>query len=191
MSRIRFITQAGMIAATYAALTVLTSQVLGVFAWGLVQVRVSEAFTVVAFFTPAAIPGLALGSLISNGYTAAVTGNPLGVLDVVFGSLGSLLGAMWTWRFRFNTMLGLAGPVVANALIVPAYLPWLLSAAGLTGLYQIPLLGLDAQGSWIAMYLVGVVAVGLGQALVMYTLGWGLLVALRRLGLADILGERS
>lgn len=190
MSRIRFITQAGMIAATYAALTVLTSQLLGVLAWGLVQFRVSEAFTVVAFFTPAAIPGLALGSLISNAYSAAVTGNPLGILDVVFGSLGTLLGAVWMWRFRSSSALGLAGPVVANALIVPAYLPWLLGALGLTGLYQIPALGIDAQGSWVAMYLLGVVTVGLGQAVVMYTLGWGLLAALRRLGLQEMLVRR-
>lgn len=190
MSRIRFITQAGMIAAAYAAVTVLTGQALGVFSWGLVQLRISEAFTVVAFFTPAAIPGLALGSAIANGFTAAVTGNPLGILDVVLGSLGTMLGAVWMWRLRTNAALGLAGPVVANALIVPAYLPWLLEAAGLSGLYRIPLLGIDAQGSWVAMYLLGVVSVGLGQAVVMYTLGWGLLAALRRLGLADVLAQR-
>jgi uncharacterized membrane protein len=183
MTRARFIAQAGMIAAVYAGVTMLTTQLLGVFSWGLVQLRVSEALTVVAFFTPAAIPGLTLGSVIANAYNWAVTGSPLGILDVVFGSLGTLVGALWTWRFRSRTALGLAGPVVANALIVPAYLPFLL--AGL-GLYEVPFLGIDVEGSWFAMYLVGVVAVGLGQALVVYTLGWGLLVALRRLGLDQV-----
>jgi uncharacterized membrane protein len=191
MSRIRFITQAGMIAAVYAALTLLAGQALGVLAWGPVQLRVSEAFTVVAFFTPAAIPGLTLGSVISNGYMAAVTGNPLGILDVIFGSLGTLLGAVWMWHFRSRTMLGLAGPVVSNALIVPAYLPWLMAASGITGFYEIPFLGIDAQGSWVAMYLLGVVFVGLGQSIVLYTFGWALLVALRRLGLADTWTVRS
>ena len=188
MSRVRYITQAGMIAAVYAAVTIVVTQVLGVFSWGLFQLRVSEALTVVAFFTPAAIPGLTLGSVIANAYTVAATGNALGVLDVVFGSLGTLLGAWWMWRFRASTRLGLAGPVIANALIVPAYLPFLL--AGL-GLYKVPLLGLDVEGSWLAMYLVGVVAVGVGEAVVMYTLGWGLLAALRKLGLAEALARRS
>lgn len=188
MNRARYIAQAGMIAAAYAAVTILVGQVLGMLSWGLVQVRVSEALTVVAFFTPAAIPGLTLGSVIANAYTFAVTGNPLGMLDVVFGSLGTMLGAMWMWRFRGRTTLALAGPVIFNALIVPAYLPLLLKGLGL---YTVPLLGLDVEGSWLAMYLVGVVSVGIGQAVVMYTLGWGLLGALRRLGLAEVLARRS
>lgn len=166
-----------MIAAVYAALTILTSQVLQYLSWGLIQLRVSEAFTVVAFLTPAAVPGLALGSVIANLFNLGVTG-PLGWLDVVFGSLGTLIGAMWTWRFRANTPLGLAGPVVSNALIVPAYLPMIL--AGL-GLYEVPVLGFDLSQSWLAMYLFGVVAVGLGQAVVMYGLGWPLLRALQGL----------
>lgn len=188
MNRARYITQAGMIAAVYAAVTILTTQTLGMLSWGLIQLRVSEALTVVAFFTPAAIPGLALGSVIANGYTLAVTGNPLGILDVVFGSLGTLLGAIWMWRLRDRQWLALAGPVVTNALIVPAYLPFILAGFGL---YTVPFLGIDVEGSWLGMYVVGVISVGLGQALVMYTLGWGLLGALRRLGLAEVLSRRS
>jgi len=186
MNRARYIAQAGMIAAVYAAVTILVGQVLGMLSWGLVQLRVSEALTVVAFFTPAAIPGLTLGSIIANGYTFAATGNPMGMLDVVFGSLGTMLGAMWMWRFKERTRLALAGPVIFNALIVPAYLPLLLKGLGL---YTVPFLGLNVEGSWFAMYLVGVVSVGLGQALVLYTLGWGLLGALRRLGLAEVLAR--
>ena len=92
MSRARTIAQAGMIAAVYGGLTLVTVQFLGVLAWGPIQLRVSEAATVLAFFTPAAIPGLTLGSVVANLYAFASTGSPLALLDVVFGSLGTLLG---------------------------------------------------------------------------------------------------
>lgn len=177
-----------MIAAVYGALTLVTVQFLGFFAWGPIQLRVSEAATVLAFFTPAAIPGLTLGSVVANLYTFAATGSPLALLDVVFGSLGTLIGAWWMWRFRTKTALGLLGPVLSNALIVPAYLPLLVKGLGL---YKIPLLGVDLEGQWLAMYLFGFVTVAIGQAIVMYGLGLPLLLALRRLGLQDMLGGRG
>ena len=143
---------------------------------------------VVAFFTPAAIPRLAIGSVVANLYSLVVTGSPLALLDVVFGSLGTLLGAAWMWRFRNRTGLGLLGPVVSNALIVPAYLPLLVKGLGL---YRIPLLGIDFEGKWLPMYLFGVVTVGIGQAVVVYGLGLPLLIALRRLGLEGFLHGRE
>ncbi len=178
MNRTRYIAQAGVIAAVYAAATILVVQFLNVLAIGPVQLRVSEALTVVAFFTPAAVPGLALGSAVANLYSFALLGSPIALLDVVFGSLGTLVGAAWTWRFRSNTALGLAGPVVSNSLIVAAYLPWLVKGLGL---YEIPLIGVDLEGRWLPMYVFGVVTIAVGQAVVMYGLGWPLLVALKRL----------
>ena len=89
-----------MIAAVYAAVTVLVMQFLNVLAIGPIQFRVSEALTVVAFFTPAAVPGLALGSVDRESLLLRALGSPLALLDVVFGSLGTLVGAAWTWRFR-------------------------------------------------------------------------------------------
>jgi uncharacterized membrane protein len=180
MSRARYVAQAGVIAAVYAAATILATSTLGMFSWGLFQLRISEAVTVVAFFTPAAIPGLWLGSVIANLANLGQTG-ALGWLDVILGSLGTLLGAWWMWRFRRSTAVGLAGPVIFNALIVPAYLPLLLKGFGL---YNLPLLGVDLEGRWLPMYLFGVVAVGIGEAIVMYGLGLPLLIALRRLGIA-------
>jgi hypothetical protein len=181
MHKTTYIAQAGVIAAVYAALTlVMIGSPLG---YGPVQVRLSEAVTVVALFTPAAIPGLWLGSVIANGFMIGQLG-AIALLDVVFGSIGSLLGAMWTWRARSRPALALAGPVLANALIVPAYLPAML--AGL-GFYRVPFLGIDVTGNWPAMYAFGVVSVGLGQAVAVYGLGWPLQVSLRRLGLADLL----
>jgi hypothetical protein len=98
------------------------------------------------------------------------------------------LGAVWTWRFRSSTGIGLLGPVLANALIVPLYLPLLVKGLGL---YKLPLLGVDLEGRWLPMYLFGFVTVAIGQAVVMYGLGLPLLIALRRLGLQDLLGVRD
>lgn len=186
MSKTRFIARAGMIAAVYAALTFLANQALAYLSWGPVQFRVSEAFTVVAALTPAGIPGLTLGSVIANALNMGQTG-PLGWMDVVFGSLGTLLGAIWMWRFRGRRTLSLAGPVVSNALVVPAYLPSLLAAAGvpLEVVYTVPVIGPLVDAPWITLYLVGVVAVAIGQAVVIYGLGWPLLVALKQLGFEE------
>lgn len=178
-SAARYVAEAGVIAAVYGGATLLTIQFLGPLAFGPVQFRVSEALTVVALFTPAAIPGLTLGSVIANAFL--IPTNPLAWLDVVFGSLGTLLGAWWMWRFRANRPLALAGPVVSNALIVPAYLPILLAGVGF---YQIPLLGVDVGSIWPLAYLFGVVTIGIGQALIIYGLGWPLASALSKRGLA-------
>ena len=167
-----------MIAAVYGAVSLITIEFLGWFAFGLVQLRLSEALTVVALFTPAAIPGLWLGAVLANLGSLAL-GNPLGWLDVLFGGLGTLLAAWWTWHFRSRRALALAGPVICNALIVPAYLPVLL--VGL-GMYQLPILGWDLSSSWPLMYGFGVVSVGIGQAVVIYGLGWPLAAALERSG---------
>jgi len=180
--KVRHIAQAGVIAAVYAALTLpMLQSPLG---WGPVQLRLSEAVTVLAVLTPAAVPGLWLGAVIANCFMLSQF--PLAVLDVVFGGIGSLLGAMWTWHFRKRRALALAGPVVANALIVPAYLPIMLKGYGF---YQIPFTSIDLEGRWLGMYLFGVIAVGLGQTLVVYGLGWPLLAALERTGLSRYLTD--
>lgn len=183
--RARTVAHAGVIAAAYAALTLVVLQLPWQLGWGLFQLRLSEAVTVMACFTPAAIPGLWLGTLVANAFNISSLG-PLALLDVAFGSLASLLGAAWTWRHRERPVVALAGPVVSNALIVPAYLPLML--AGL-GVYRIPFTNLDVEGSWLAMYLLGVVTVGLGQAVVVYGLGLPLLGVLKRLGVGRILSR--
>jgi uncharacterized membrane protein len=181
----RYIAQAGVIAALYGALTWLTLAYGGMLAWGPVQLRVSEAATVLAVFTPAAIPGLTIGSIVANLLNPGAVW-PLSMLDVVLGSLGTLLGAIWMWRFRKTTWLALLGPVITNALIIPLYLPVLLKGFGLT---EVPLLGLSLSGQWLPLYLAFGLSVAIGEAIVVFILGWPLLIALRRLGLAERLGE--
>lgn len=178
----RRIALAGLIAAAYAALTLLVVQVLNVFSFGLVQLRVSEALTVIACLTPAAVPGLALGSALANLTSVAQFG-PVGLLDVVFGSLGTLLGSIWMWRFRQRTALALAGPVIFNALIVPAYLPAMLRSAGIG---SVPLFGVSLSAAWPVLYGFGVLSIGISEAMVVYGLGWPLLIAMRRMHLPGL-----
>jgi hypothetical protein len=79
-------------------------------------------------------------------------------------------------RFRDRTGIALLGPVLSNALIVPAYLPLVLAALGF---YTIPFTSIDLAGSWPLMYLFGFLAIGAGEALVIYALGLPLVRALR------------
>ena len=173
-----YVAQAGMIAAVYAAATLITLLALQGLAWGPVQFRISEAVCVLAVLTPAAVPGLTVGCIIANLMALAINGTgALGMLDVVFGSLATFLGALWCWKMRERPKLALLGPVIANALIVPAYLPLLLQGLGY---YTIPFTSIALDGLYLPMYLFGVVATGLGEALVIYVLGLPLLSALKR-----------
>lgn len=78
---------------------------------------------------------------------------------------------------RERPKLALLGPVIANAVIVPAYLPLLLQGLGF---YTIPFTSIALDGAYVPMYLFGLVATGIGEALVMYVLGLPLLSALKR-----------
>ena len=167
--RTRRTVRTGMIAAAYAALTLVTLLFLGALAWGPVQFRVSEALCALALFTADAVPGLALGCALANLANIALSGTGmLGMLDVVFGTLATALGAWFTWRNRRRPALALLGPVIANALIVPAYLPLMLQGVGY---YTIPFTNIAIDGAYPAMYAFGLVATGLGEAVVMYVLG--------------------
>ena len=107
---VTFLTQGAMIAALYVALCFAFAP----FSYGEVQLRVAEALTILPFFTPAAIPGLFVGCIIAN-----VMGGGI-VLDVVFGSIATLLGAVGTYMLRKSTPLfAPLPPIIANALIVP------------------------------------------------------------------------
>ena len=173
----------GVIAALYAALTLATILFLGGLAWGPIQFRVSEAACVLALLTPEAIPGLALGCALANLANIVISGlGMLGMLDVVFGTLATAVGAWFTWRMRKRPVVALLGPVLANALIVPAYLPLLLQGLGY---YTIPFTGISLDGAYLPMYLFGVVATGVGEAVVMYVLGLPLFRALSATSLSQ------
>ncbi len=164
----QYLARVGVIAAAYAACTLVTMLFLGSLAWGPIQFRVSEALCVLALFTPAAIPGLTLGCVIANVANIVLSGTGvLGMLDVVFGSLATCIGALITWKLRERPALAPLGPVIANALIVPAYLPLLLQGIGF---YTIPFTSISLDSSWPLMYLFGLVTTGAGEAVIMYVL---------------------
>ena len=103
-------TQAAMIAAIYVVLT----YVFAPFSFGEVQVRISEALTILPVFTPAAIPGLFIGCLIGNILGGAI------LPDIIFGSIATLIGAFFTWKLREKSpYLAPVPPIIANILIVP------------------------------------------------------------------------
>lgn len=107
---------AGLVAAAYVVLT-FVAQMAGL-ASGAIQFRLSEALTILPMFTPAAIPGLAVGCVLANILTGCA------MWDVVFGSIATLIGALGTYLLRKteNPFLGCIPPIVSNMLIVPAVL---------------------------------------------------------------------
>ncbi len=115
--KVLFIVHAAAIAALYVVLT-FTANILGL-ANGAIQVRFSEALTILPLFTPAAIPGLFLGCLISNILTGCI------IWDIVFGSLATLLGALGTYLLRkLPYWLAPLPPILANTVIVPFVLAY-------------------------------------------------------------------
>ena len=120
--RVTFITQAAMIAAIYVVLTMFVSALN--LASGAIQIRISEALTVLPAFTPAAIPGLFVGCLISNLISGCLP------LDVVFGSLATLLGACGSFLLRKWKWAVPVPPILSNVLIVPLILTYVYHIPG-------------------------------------------------------------
>ena len=109
---VRFLTQGAFIAALYVVLTFVSS-LAGLSGQNLIQFRLSEVLTVLPYFTPAAIPGITLGCLLSNILTGCA------VWDVVFGTLASLIGAVGTYLLRRYRYMAAVPPILSNTLIVP------------------------------------------------------------------------
>ena len=154
--KVRFIVYAALIAALYAALTHMQNLLLPGSATWVIQFRASEALCVLAFFTPAAIPGLGIGCLLFNLTYAATL-----PLDFLVGTLASLLAAAAMWLRKVTVkgfpLPGLLMPALFNALLVS----WELSVY--------------VGGSfWLnALY------VAVGEAAVLLTLGTALFYAIK------------
>lgn len=151
-----YLVQAALIAAIYAVLTYAISPL----SFGAQQIRFAEALTVLPVFTPAAIPGLTIGCIISN------IGSPYGAVDIVLGGLASFLAAVLTRstrniRIKNAPVLSLIFPVILNGIII-----------GLEISYFLPE-GLSFWG-----FLASGGGVALGEAISCYVLGLPLFAAL-------------
>ncbi len=120
--KVLFLTQAAMIGALYVILTHLAA-LLGLSS-GAIQVRISEALTILPAFTPAAIPGLFIGCILANATTGCH------IYDILFGSIATLIGAIGTYALRNHKLKFLMPlpPILANMLIVPFILQYVHSA---------------------------------------------------------------
>lgn len=111
MKKTRSLTQSALIAALYVALTYL-SAAFGI-ASGVIQLRISEALTILPMFSFSAVPGLFAGCVAANLLTGAA------IWDVVLGSLATLLGALGTYYFGKNKYIAPVFPIVSNTVIIP------------------------------------------------------------------------
>ena len=108
-------TQGALIAALYVAFSFIAYS-FGLSGNAVVQMRLSEMLTVLPAFMPAAIPGLAIGCLLTNLLTGCA------VWDAIFGTLATLLGPIRTFLLRKNKWLAPLPPILANTMILPPVL---------------------------------------------------------------------
>ncbi len=100
--------QGAVIAAIYAVLTIILAPI----SYGPMQVRISEALTILPALTPMGIPGLTIGCLLANLL------GPYGIFDVIFGTLATLVATVCSYKLRDHDWLVPLPPVIANGIIV-------------------------------------------------------------------------
>lgn len=155
----RKLTRAGAIAAIYVAVCFALAPI----SYGPLQVRVAEAMTLLPMIWPEAVPGLAVGALVANLL------GPVGMVDVVFGTLATIIAALMTLRYK-NKILGYAAPILINGIVVGAYLPFIY------GMPAVRLAGLDMTVA------ASMLAVAAGEAVAVLALGLPLLAVMKRIG---------
>ncbi len=111
-SKASFITKGAVIAALYVVLTLVFAPI----SFGSMQLRIAEALTILPMFTPAAIPGLCIGCVIANLIGGGV------IIDIIFGSLATLIGAIGGYLLRSNRWLVPIPTVLSNTIIIPLVL---------------------------------------------------------------------
>ena len=151
---LRYLTTAAMIAAIYAVLCILLAPI----SYAAIQVRIAEALTILPAFTPAAIPGLTVGCLLAN----ILGGCP--IMDIIFGTLATLIGAVGTYLLRSRKSLIWMPPVVSNTIIVSIF-----------SIY-IPFMGESDDSLWYIM-----LTVCIGELISVCILGYLLYFALKKI----------
>lgn len=162
-----FVVKSAIIAALYAALTAVSSM-FGL-AYGSIQFRVSEALCVLSAFTPAAIPGLTIGCLLSN------LSSPWGIVDIVIGTAATLIAATLGYfarkvQFKGIPVLSLLFPCIFNGILVGAEIAYL-----------------APEGFQWKAFLIAGLEVAIGEFAVCFTLGVMLGKAIQKSKLKDLL----
>ena len=152
--KVRYITQAAIVAALYVVLTMFTYT----FASGAIQIRLSEALCILPYFMPSAIPGLFVGCIISNLLLNGA------IWDVVFGSLATLIGAIIASKIKNKYLLPLPN-IIANCIVVPIVIFFVYTDV--------------AQRTW-PTYFVALGGVFAGEVISAYILGLILFAALEK-----------
>lgn len=170
-SKVQYLVQTSIIAGLYAMLTFVAAAIN--LAYGPVQFRFSEALTILPVFTPAAIPGLAIGCLISN------LTSPLGIVDWVFGTGATLMAAICTYlvrnvKIKNIPIIAPLMPVIFNAVIIGLEIA-AISANGSFSLNNVSLSIFAAQA----------LSVGIGEIVVCYALGIPLYIAICKTGIDE------
>ena len=144
-SAVRQLTLAAVVAAVYAVLTMS----LPISQYGQLQIRFSEALTVLPFLFPVTAPGLFIGCLIANLLS------PYGLVDIVCGSAATLIAAFWTSRMKRRALAPLP-PVLCNGVIIGAMISWYEVGFGPAFPTLFAVNGLSvAFGELVACYLLG------------------------------------
>ena len=144
------LTAGGMIAALYVVLT-YAANAFGL-ASGAVQVRLSESLTILPVLTSAAVPGLIIGCFLANLLTGCAA------LDVVFGSVATLIGAIGTRLLRKKPALAWIPPVISNMVIVPLILIFVYKVPDVS--FSVPFTDMVISGSGFFPFMV---TVGMGE----------------------------
>lgn len=168
---VNYLVEAGLIAAVYAAAT-YAAAAMGL-AYSGVQFRISEALTVLAAFTPAAIPGLTVGCFLGN------LTSPYGMVDVICGTAATFAAACFSRMFRNVTVKGIpvlaaVPPIIANAVIVGLEVAWFLPEGF----------------SWMG-FGASALSVGVGEAAVCLILGIPLMAVLKKASVQKVLFKSS
>ena len=169
---IRKIAFAAIVAAFYAALTIVIAPI----SYGPIQFRIAEALCILPFFFPITSLGLFIGCLIANLFS------PYSFLDITAGSAATLAAALITMRLgslKVDTIavkiLACLPPVLLNALVIGAVIAWSITGGG---------------EAFLPAFVVNALQVGAGQLVVLYALGFPLLIYLPKSHIYTQLSEQ-
>jgi len=159
--RVFFLTQTAAVAALYAAVTLAPG--ISAISFGPFQFRIAEALTILPALTFAAVPGLALGCALANGFGLLLGANIAGAWDVLVGSAATLLAALCSYALRKTCVKGAPVP----AALPPVLFNGLIVGAELSLVLRLPL--------WMT-----IAEVALGELVVVFLLGLPLAILLKR-----------